>query len=63
MSSSSVPSLGVVSVTMTLPGPCTVMTQRSPARSVPETIFPSLVKPWLLTFKGLDRLRSETSSR
>ena len=56
MSSSSAPSLGVVSVTMTLPGPWTVMVHLSPARSVPETILPALLRPGLLGLFGLIRL-------
>ena len=56
MSSSSTPSLGVVSVTITLPGPWTVITHLSPARSVPETTLPWLLKPGLLGLLGLTRL-------
>ena len=59
MSSSSTPSLGVVSVTMTLPGPWTVIVHLSPARSVPETILPSLLKPGLLGLLGLTRLGAD----
>ena len=54
MSSSSAPSLGVVSVTITLPGPCTVITHLSPARSVPETTLPALLNPGLLGLYGID---------
>ncbi len=63
MSSSSAPSLGVVSVTMTLPGPWTVMVHLSPARSVPETTLPSLLRPGLLGLFGLIRLFADTDSR
>ena len=63
MSSSSAPSLGVVSVTMTLPGPWTVITHLSPARSMPETTLPSLLKPWLLGLLGLIASVARKSSR
>ena len=60
MSSSSTPSLGVVSVTITLPGPWTVIVHWSPWRSVPETILPSLV--WSGTVVRRIQALSENSS-
>ena len=40
MSSSRLPSFGVVSVTITCPGPWTVIVHWFPWRSMPETILP-----------------------
>ena len=42
MSSARMPSLGVASVTITTPGPCTVIVYSLPARSLPVMTLPSL---------------------
>ncbi len=61
MSSSSTPSLGVVSVTITLPGPWTVIVHKSPSRSSPETILPSLVWSGLFTLVGFKLCATSSS--
>ncbi len=61
ISPSSTPLFGVVSVTITLPGPWTVIVHKSPWRSVPETILPSFVWSGLLMLVGFSLCASRSS--